>query len=104
MHRRLRGRRESALEAWCVKWARARGVQVAKLTELIGVPDRIFFVPGGRPLVPEFKDPGGGGAAAPAQTWHLQTLRARGYDAPLIDSREAFLAAMKRKVDERPGS
>ncbi len=90
-----KGHRESTLERWCVKWARARGIQVGKLTECVGLPDRIFFVPGGRPLVPEFKDPRG--APSPAQIWHIQRLRESGYAAPLLDTREKFLSEMARK-------
>ena len=90
-------RRESSLEAWCVKWARDRGVQVSKNTELVGIPDRTFWVPGGKPLVPEFKDPGGGGEASPAQLWHMAKLREIGYDAPLVDSKEKFLELMRKK-------
>jgi len=81
-----------------VRWARTRGIQVGKLTECIGLPDRIFFVPGGRPLAPEFKRPGRDDAS-PAQVWHLKKLREHGYDAPLINDREEFLKMMrKRKV------
>jgi len=80
-----------------VKWARAHGVQVSKNTECVGIPDRTFFLPGGRPLVPEFKDPGGDGDTSPAQDWHLARLRAQGYDAPVVDSKEKFLALMKER-------
>jgi len=91
MIRRARGRREGAFKAHCVKYARALGIQVAKLTECVGIPDSIFFVPGGRPIVPEFKDPGGDGLPSPAQVWHLIKLREQGYDAPLLASWEEFL-------------
>ena len=88
-------RRESALESWCVKWARDRGVQVSKNTELVGIPDRTFWIPGGKPLVPEFKDLDG--EPSPAQVWHVKTLRTAGYDAPFIDTKEEFLRCMLRK-------
>ena len=90
-------KRESTLEAWCVKRARALGIQVSKNVDLIGIPDRTFWIKGGRPLVPEFKRPDGKGEPSPAQVWHMETLRAVGYDAPLISSREEFLAAMKKR-------
>lgn len=92
-----RQRKESALEAKCVKWARARGIQVSKNTELIGIPDRTFWLVGGVVLVPEFKRPDGNGATSQAQDWHLAKLRENGYDAPVIDSWEEFLAAMKKR-------
>ena len=90
-------RRESTLEARAVKWARARGVQVGKLTECVGLPDRIFFAPGGRPLVLEFKDPGGRGEPSPTQVWHVVRLKKHGYAARFIDSWETFLELMARK-------
>ena len=92
-----RSRRESSLEALCVKQARARGVQVSKNTQCVGIPDRTFWIPGGRPLVPEFKRADGKGEPSPAQVWHMNKLRAAGYDAPLIDSKEGFVAAMKKR-------
>ena len=35
-------RRESRFKADCVRWARARGIPVAKLTECVGIPDVPF--------------------------------------------------------------
>jgi hypothetical protein len=90
-------RRESTLEAWCVKWARARGVQVSKNTELAGIPDRTFWVPGGRPLVPEFKRPDGKSEPSPAQVWHMKKLHKMGYDSPLVESRDGFIRLMAEK-------
>ena len=91
---RNKARREGALEAWCVKWARARGVQVGKLTECVGLPDRIFFVPGGRPLIIEFKRPDGLGSLSEAQVWHLAKLKEQGYAAVHVESKEEFLEMM----------
>jgi hypothetical protein len=86
--------RESALEAWCVKWARDHGVQVGKLTECVGLPDRIFFVPGGKPCIVEFKDPGGKGTPSSAQEWHVAKLVEQGYAATFCDSKNDFMAMM----------
>ena len=94
---RRSNRRESVLEAWCVKWVRARGIQVSKNTELVGIPDRTFWVPGGRPLVPEFKRPDGKGEPSPAQIWHMKKLREMGYDSPLVESQEQFLELMAER-------
>ena len=90
-------RKESALEQKCVKWARDHGVQVAKLTELIGIPDRTFFVPGGKPLIVEFKRPDGKGEASPAQEWHVHALRERGYETWFCADWEEFLRMMRKK-------
>jgi hypothetical protein len=87
-------RRESALEAKAVKYARSLGIVVAKLTQLDGVPDRVFFVPGGKPLIVEFKakdeEPG------TLQTWYLEKLTEDGYRVFCCDTWEKFLLLMKR--------
>lgn len=84
-----RARRESALESWAVKYARARGVVVAKLTQLDGVPDRIFFIPGGRPLIIEFK--ACGEKPGELQQWYLKKLADDGYRVAWCDTKEKFL-------------
>jgi len=63
---------------------------VAKLTECAGVPDRIFFVPGGRALIIEFKHRGE--VPEELQEWYLTKLLADGYTVGWCDSREGFLA------------
>jgi hypothetical protein len=90
-----RKRRESALESKAVKYARSRGVVVAKLTQLDGVPDRIFFVPGGRPLIIEFK--ARGEKPEELQAWYLQNLKEDGYRAVFVDTWEKFLEAYEPK-------
>lgn len=92
-------RREAALSARCAKWARARGVPVAKLSECAGMLDRIFFVPGGRPLVPEFKDPDATTERGheEAQDWYIAKLRENGYAAAYVDSFEVFVKLMRKK-------
>ncbi len=91
--RRVKGRREAALEARCVKWARFQGAIVAKLTELVGVPDRVFFVPGGRPLIVEFKARDESPEAI--QNWYLLELERLGYRVITCDSWEKFLELWK---------
>ena len=92
---RVKARKESALESWCVKWARCRQIPVAKLMECAGMPDRIFFTPGGRPLVPEFKRPDGKGERRPAQVWYVARLKELGYAAEFVDSKEGFMELMR---------
>lgn len=91
---RTKGRRESALEAPSVKWARARGIVVAKMTEVSGIPDRVFFVPGGKPLVIEFKaeleEPG------KLQNWYLTTIKEAGYRVAYCDTKEKFMDLMAK--------
>jgi len=89
-----RARRESALESWAVKYARSRDVTVAKLTQLDGVPDRIFFVPGGKPLIVEFK--ARGEKPGELQSWYLQKLKEDGYRVAWCDTKEKFLELMEK--------
>ena len=89
-----RRRRESTLESKAVKYARSRGVVVAKLTQLDGVPDRIFFVPGGKPLIVEFK--ARGEKPGELQSWYLQKLKEDGYRAVFVDTWEKFLVLMEK--------
>jgi hypothetical protein len=86
-------RREAALERWCVRWARARGVVVSKLTDPTGIPDRVFWVPGGRPILIEFKAP----SCAPTelQMYYLKKFTLNGYRAVGIWTKEQFLFDMK---------
>jgi hypothetical protein len=90
-----RKRKESALEQWCVKWARSRGIVVAKLTELSGVPDRIFFTPKGRPLIVEFKKRNE--KPDPLQEYYLKKLLDDGYHVGWCEARDGFLTAMKER-------
>ena len=87
--------RESALEQWAVKYARSRGVVVAKMTLCNGVPDRIFFVPGGRPLIIEFK--ARGKEPSETQAWYLDALTASGYVCCWCNTREEFLELWNKK-------
>lgn len=96
-YRRAAGRRESTLERWCVAWARARGVVVSKVTDPVGFMDRAFWLPGGRPLLIEFKDPKG--RTAPGrkklQDHYQDKLRLDGYACAYVDGKEQFLDLMR---------
>ena len=93
MPRSAAGRREGRLEAWCVGWARSRGVIASKLTDPAGIPDHVFWTPGGRPTVVEFKDQGG--AVSPLQWYHLVLLAALGYRTAIVTTREGFRRLMR---------
>ena len=100
VYRRAKAKRESALESRAVKWARARRIVVAKLTECAGVPDRIFFLPEwrtrrGRPLIIEFKRRGE--KPEELQEWYLAKLLEDGFDVGWVDDFDAFIAAMKER-------
>lgn len=89
------GRRESPLEARAVKWARWRGIVTAKMTLCNGVPDRVFFVPGGKPVVGEFKARDEAPKTGSSQEWYLAKLQECGYEAHCWDTWESFLEDMK---------
>lgn len=59
-----------------------------------GWPDRIFWVPGGKPLVIEFKTPNG--ELSQKQIYHIMKLRRNGYNVEVHDDAiDAFYAAIK---------
>lgn len=97
-------RRESALEQWAVAWARFRGIIAAKLKEVDGIPDRIFFVPGGRPIVIEFKRSGSTGRKRQVETqpWYKEALTKAGYRVYTCDTKEQFSVIMKDYALCRP--
>ena len=88
-------RRESTLESWAVKQCRDRGIVVAKMTECVGIPDRIFFLPGGTPEIVEFK--ADGEVPEALQSWYLTTLRKAGYHVSYCDTKEKFIALMNKR-------
>jgi hypothetical protein len=90
-------RRESALEQWACSWARFRGIVAAKLSEVDGIPDRIFFVPGGSPVIVEFKKVGkkGKGLQGATQPWYRAALLAAGYRTYHCDTKDEFREIMK---------
>lgn len=90
--------REGPLEAWAVSYARFRGIVVAKLKECDGIPDRIFFMPGGHPIVVEFKQQGKRGKDLQAETqpWYIKTLAAAGYTVCYCETKDQFRELMKR--------
>lgn len=49
-----------------------------------GWPDRVFLVPGGRPLLIEFKAPGE--EPNPRQAFRIECLRTWGYDVGVCDN------------------
>lgn len=85
-------RRESVLESFACKWARIRDIVVAKMTEVVGIPDRIFFVPGGKPIIIEFKAEDE--VPREAQAWYIETMKTAGYRVFHCDTKEKFLKLM----------
>jgi hypothetical protein len=85
------------LESWAVRWARGCGIIRAKLTACDGIPDSIFFIPGGSPVIVEFKKKGkvGSGLQQLTQPWYWKKLTELGYKVYKCDSKEQFLEIMK---------
>ena len=90
---------KASVENPCVDWARKQGIKVLKVNPLwaAGWQDRIFFVPGGRPLIIEFKRPGGG--TSPLQEQRHKELLALGYDHHVIDQKEDGLALIRERLE-----
>ena len=88
-------RREASLERWCVRWAKARGMVVSKLTDPTGIMDHVFWVPGGRPVLVEFKAEGLKSTAL--QGYYLTEFVGNGYTAMACDNKELFLDMMKER-------
>lgn len=75
------------------------GIESSKLSTPgdTGIMDRIFWMPGGRPFLIEFKDPEG--VWSPKQKYHYHRLIKLGYDVEVHDSSVRAFAAVCRAVD-----
>ena len=96
---KLTRRRESALESWCVAWAKAHGIITSKLKDPVGIPDHVFWVDGGSPWVVEFKDPQADllnprEGIHDNQWYYLIVLRSMGYKTAVVTMHEGFLRLM----------
>jgi hypothetical protein len=85
--------RESDIErAACERIKDELGVRNIKVKSGDGFPDRMFLIPGGKPLIIEFKRPGE--VTRPRQTEWIESLKRLGYDVEIHDTvSEAFKAA-----------
>lgn len=84
----------------CVAYAKKFGIKVLKINPLwaVGWPDRIFFVPGGKPLLIEFKRPGGKLSKNQAST--IRQLREVGYDVQVVDDPDKGRALIDQRIKE----
>jgi len=88
---------EATIERWVVKHARSDyGVESVKLSIGGGYPDRMFLIPGGRPLMHEYKRLGG--RPDPRQIEVHAKLKKLGYDVQVHDDRDVALAAVVEAV------
>lgn len=90
---------KKAVEEPCVRYAQSFGVKVLKVNPLwaAGWNDRIFFIPGGKVLIIEFKRPGGTVSKLQAQR-HKELLR-DGYDHHVIDNKEEGKALIRSRLE-----
>lgn len=82
-----------------VSWARKHGCRATKLQGPgnRSLPDYIFWVPGGRPFLVEFKAPGK--EPTELQWYTIQQFIADGYDVEVHDSKESAIAALKERLE-----
>lgn len=93
--------RESTLEGGVVNWARAQGILVFKADPkyCVGAPDRIFMIPGGKPILIEFKKPGYAATPTRIQTFVINQLRKAGYDVRVECNKENCIAAITQAME-----
>lgn len=89
---------ETAIErAACRQILAKFGVGSVKLTlRSTGYPDRLFWIPGGMPLLVEFKRPGE--RPRPKQEHVIAELRRLGYDVVICDSADCAVRAVRNAV------
>lgn len=90
---------EKKIEASVCIYAKSRGVMVTKFTSpgYRGMPDRIFWVPGGKPLLVEFKRLGGSLSAL--QGYVKLKLESLGYEVKIIDNVQAGKSAIDTALE-----
>ena len=91
---------EIAIEQAVMLKARQLGIVGLKLTSPgnTGLPDRMFLIPGGRPLYIEFKKPGE--ELEPKQVYWYNIFKLLNYHIEVHDSVEGAIVAIRRAVDE----
>ena len=90
---------KASVENPCVKYATDRKVKVLKVNPLwaAGWPDRVFFIPGGKPLIIEFKRPGG--KTSKRQDEIIAELIKDGYDVQVVDNKEEGKALIRARLE-----
>lgn len=86
------------------RWATQHGLLYIKL-ELQhhkGQPDDMFYLPGGRPILMEFKAPGE--EPDPLQEFTHQQLRYLGYEIYVIDDPQEGVKILANKLAAKKGS
>lgn len=86
------------VEAPCNRVAKSMGLEQVKMNPMYsaGWPDRMYLVPGGRPLIIEFKVPGN--TTTELQEIRIKYLRENGYDVHVIDTKEKGIALIRSRM------
>ena len=88
---------ESSVERKVTRWAERNGVEYCKLKKA-GRPDDIFFIPGGKPVLMEFKQQGKD--LRKLQAYIAKKLRRAGYDVVRCDRAEEGIAYLKQRIKD----
>lgn len=96
--------KESSIEKSVVKWAKLRGVDSIKMQvpSCVGLPDRLFLTPGGRPLFMELKRPNE--KVRLIQAYRIKTLKQKGYDVVVCDNKDDAIFHLERRLGAAPVS
>jgi len=81
-------RLEGSIQRAVIGWAKAHGIRCDKLSsgshfQMSGLPDFILWIPGGKPLLIEFKSETG--KLSPLQTITHAQLHQLGYDVHVVN-------------------
>lgn len=92
---------EKQIEAAVCKYAKEKGILVYKFSSPnhIGVPDRIFFAPGGKVFLIEFKREGG--KPTPMQVREADRLATVGHMVYFVDSINLGKTVVDRELLQR---
>lgn len=95
---------ESSIERKACSEAKKLGVRNVKMNTLsdTGWPDRMFLIPGGRPLFIEFKRPGG--ELSPKQQYVHDLLKSLGYTVETHDNVATVLTTIKNCLTQNSRS
>lgn len=92
---------ESSIERKVVKWCKEHRVLTTKLNGFgsRGKPDRVFWMPGGKAVLAEFKRPGG--KMTKLQIHNAECFQDLGFDFYTFDSAERAISVLHRYLYER---
>lgn len=75
------------------------GITTTKGTGFVGMNDYIFWMPGGRVLLMEFKDPKG--VLSDIQSYWVEEFRKEGYDVEVCDNAEIGKGIINDRMVQR---